>query len=76
MLDVAAVVDVPVLVVNVADVPEPVPGLLGALRIRVVACIPRQASAEVEEDGIRNSCTRVSNEKPYTSGIIEEAPFL
>lgn len=67
MLDVAAVVDVPVLVVNVADTPEPVPRLLGALRISVVACVTRKASAEVKEDAVRDGCTPVSTYKSYFS---------
>lgn len=52
VLDVAPVVDVPRLVVDVVDAPDPVPRLLGALGVGVVLGVAGEAGAEVEEASV------------------------
>lgn len=53
MRDVAAVVNVPVLV-DVADVSDPVERLLGPFGIGAVVGVASKAGAEVEEAGVGN----------------------
>lgn len=53
--DVSAIVDEPPLVIDVVDVPEPLPRLFGVFRICFVSGVSRKTSADVEEAPVGNS---------------------
>lgn len=66
--DVSAIVDEPPLVIDVVDVPEPLPRLFGVFRICFVSCVSRKTSADVEEASVGNGCKNVSYNPPLLMG--------
>lgn len=52
--DMSAVVDMPVLVIDVLGPPEPIPGALGPVSVGAVVGVAGEASANIEEAPIRN----------------------
>lgn len=54
--DMSAIVDEPLFVIDVVDVPEPLPRFLGVFRIRFISSVSRKTRADVEEASVGNGC--------------------
>lgn len=54
LLDVSSVVDIPILMVNIADAPQPIPRLFSPVGIRRVVSIASKSGTNIEEATVCN----------------------
>ncbi len=54
--DMSAIVDEPLFMIDVVDVPEPLPRLFSIFRICFISSVSRKTSADVEEASVGNGC--------------------